>query len=322
MTWLLEWPGRALAWLGRRGTAAVGLSIFVGLLVPGTAAVFKPWLGVTVFVLLCLSFLRVDPAALWRELRRPGLVLAVAIWIMVAVPLMLGGLFTVLGLRAVMPGLYFIVMLQVSAPGLMAAPAMAALIGLDVALTLAGLILCTAMTPLTAAAFTHLFLGVTIIPPVTFGTKLFLLIAGSALTAAIVRAVVGRSFIEARHDSIDGLSVIGMFIFAMAAVGGVGAHFMADPWLVIRLLLLAFAVALGMIALTTVIFLPAGRGRAFAVGILAGYRNLGVMLAAAGFAIPDTAWLYFGLAQFPIYLLPQFFKPLAKRLTEGHQQAS
>ena len=41
------------------------------------------------------------------------------------------------------------------------------------------------------------------------------------------------------------------------------------------------------------------------------------MLTATGFAVPELAWLYFGLAQFPIYLLPLVLKPLARRLGRG-----
>jgi BASS family bile acid:Na+ symporter len=38
------------------------------------------------------------------------------------------------------------------------------------------------------------------------------------------------------------------------------------------------------------------------------------MLAATGGTIPDLSWLYFGLAQFPIYLVPQLLQPVARRL--------
>jgi BASS family bile acid:Na+ symporter len=41
---------------------------------------------------------------------------------------------------------------------------------------------------------------------------------------------------------------------------------------------------------------------------------MGLMLAATGGALPDLTWLYFALAQFPIYLLPYFLSPLARRL--------
>jgi BASS family bile acid:Na+ symporter len=30
--------------------------------------------------------------------------------------------------------------------------------------------------------------------------------------------------------------------------------------------------------------------------------------------VSDVAWLYFAVAQFPIYLLPHLLKPLARRL--------
>jgi len=81
---------------------------------------------------------------------------------------------------------------------------------------------------------------------------------------------------------------------------------------------LAFALALAMIALTALVFLRAGPARALAIGLIAGNRNMGLMLAATGFAIPDLAWLYFALVQFPIYLLPHLLKPLARRLAAKH----
>jgi BASS family bile acid:Na+ symporter len=99
---------------------------------------------------------------------------------------------------------------------------------------------------------------------------------------------------------------------------GVADHFRSDPLLVIELTALAFALALGLIAVSALVFLRAGRARAFAIGLIAGNRNIGLMLAASGFAVPDVAWLYFALAQFPIYLLPHLLKPLVRRLSANH----
>ena len=42
---------------------------------------------------------------------------------------------------------------------MMSSPALAALMGLDVAFTLASLIVCNAISPLTAGAFSYVFLG-------------------------------------------------------------------------------------------------------------------------------------------------------------------
>jgi BASS family bile acid:Na+ symporter len=176
----------------------------------------------------------------------------------------------------------------------------------------------TAITPLTASLFTHVFLGTALASPFGFGLRLFLIIAGCALAAAIIRRVAGPTFIAAQRERIDGLSVIAMFMFAVAAMDGVADHFRSNPLLVIQLTALAFALALGLIAVTALVFLRAGRARAFAIGLIAGNRNIGLMLAASGFAVPDVAWLYFALAQFPIYLLPHLLKPLVRRLSANH----
>lgn len=305
----------ALALCGRHGTLIAAASIFIGLAVPALAAALKPHLGEAIVAMLTLAFLRVDPDELRRHWTQPGLIATATVWTMLMVPAVLGTVFMALDFEQKMPGLYLMLVLQMSAPGLMSSPALAALLGLDVALTLATLIVATAVTPFTASLFTHVFLGTALASPVIFGFKLFLIIAGCALAAAIIRFIFGRSFVEAQKEAIDGLSVIAMSTFAIAAMEGVFDHFRADPLLVIKLTALAFLLALALIAITAIVFQRAGRARAFAIGLIAGNRNVGLMLAATGFAVPDIAWLYFALAQFPIYLLPHLLKPLAKRLS-------
>jgi Sodium Bile acid symporter family len=305
----------ALGLAGRHGTLLAATSIFVGLAVPDLAAACKPFLGEAIVLMLTLAFLRVDPADLRRHWTQPGLTAAATVWTMLIVPAVLGVVFLAFHLDQRMPGLYFMLVLQMSAPSLMSSPALAALLRLDVALTLATLIVSTAVTPLTASFFTQVYVGTALASPLALGLKLFLIITGCALAGAVIRRVTGRVFIETQRERIDGLSVLAMSTFAIAAMDGVVDHFRADPSLVIELAALAFALALGMIALTALVFLRAGRARAFAIGLIAGNRNIGLMLAATGFAVPDISWLYFALAQFPIYLLPHLLKPLAKRLS-------
>jgi len=38
------------------------------------------------------------------------------------------------------------------------------------------------------------------------------------------------------------------------------------------------------------------------------------MLGATGGVLPDLTWIYFALAQFPIYLTPQMLKPVMRRM--------
>ena len=49
-------------------------------------------------------------------------------------------------------------------------------------------------------------------------------------------------------------------------------------------------------------YLRAGTETAVVIGMLATFRNIGMVMAALGSVLPDTAWFYFGFVQFPIYL--------------------
>jgi len=173
-------------------------------------------------------------------------------------------------------------------------------------------------TPLTAPVFAHLFVGdVLTIAPTALGLKLFVLLAGSMLVAAIVRRVAGAAWLEAQRERIDGLNVVMLFVFAVAIMDGIAARFLSDPVLVIGLVALAFALSFALLGSTALAFAWAGRDRAFSLGLAAANRNLGLMLAATGAALPDATWLYFGLAQFPIYLAPQILQPLARRVARS-----
>jgi len=117
----------ALAWLGRQGTRAVAVSIFLGIALPPLAAVFKPFITEAVFVLLFLAFLRVEPAALRGHFARPGAVLAITVWMMLVVPALTGAALMALGLQAYLPGLFIALVFQSAAPPVVSAPTFAAL---------------------------------------------------------------------------------------------------------------------------------------------------------------------------------------------------
>jgi BASS family bile acid:Na+ symporter len=214
-----------------------------------------------------------------------------------------------------LPGLYVAMILQAAAPPVISAPTLAALMGLDAALSLAALIVCTALTPLTAPIFATLFVGPAMaISPVALGAKLLALLAGAAIVATLVRRFGGKEWVARQSERIDGLSVISLFFFAVALMDGVLVAILNEPMKILGLTVLSFALSLGLAALTAFVFARLGRGQALALGLAAGNRNMGLMLAAAGTAVPDLTWLYFAVAQFPIYLMPAMLKPLARRV--------
>ena len=80
-------PAAALGWLGRQGTRAIAALVFVGIAVPPIDALLKPFVSEAIFVLLCISFLCVDPGALRGYVGRPGLVLAATAFLVLAASL-------------------------------------------------------------------------------------------------------------------------------------------------------------------------------------------------------------------------------------------
>jgi BASS family bile acid:Na+ symporter len=314
---ILQLPGTALAWLGRQGTRALAASIFIGLAVPQLAAFVKPYLGLTVFVLLLFSYLRTDPSAFRRLVKAPGLAMAASLWIMVAMPLLFGTAYALSGIRETMPALYTIMILHIAIAPITSSAAFAALMGLDVAFSLMTLILSSAMTPVTTVAFSYLFLGSSLFSPIELGVKLFLFFAASGAVAYGIQRVAGQAWIDRQKESIDGLSVLGVFIFAIAAMDGVPRHVMADPLLALELLGFIVVLSGALVGLSVLAFARAGIDRGLALGLLAAFRNLGVIMAVLGTNLPDMAWFFFALVQFPIYTFPALLKPLARRLQKA-----
>jgi predicted Na+-dependent transporter len=304
-----------LAWLGRHGTNAVAISILLGIALPPLGALIRPFFAETVFLLLCLAFLRVDPRALRAEFAKPWLLLAAATWIMLIVPVLSGAAFAAYGLSEHSPALLLALMFNVVAPPTFSSPALALLMGLNAAVSLAVLLACVAATPFTAPALVALFVGPAVtFSPIELGLRLVLMLAGAACVGIAVRAVAGKTWVESQAERIDGLNVVVLFLFAVALMGDVAENAIARPLFVLGLLAISTAVTFGLGALTALLFSRAGRHTAWPLAHAAGSRNTGLMLAAAAGSVPDLVWLYVALIQIPIYALPLIVRPLVRRL--------
>ena len=192
---------RALAWLGGQGTRAIAALVFIGVAVPPVGELLKPFVTEAIFLLLCISFMRVDIGALRDHLRRPGIVIAATAWTMLGVPLISGASCLAAGLDTHSPDLFLALMLQAVASPMMAAPALAAVMGLDSTLALITLVTSTALVPFTAPLFAYVFFGTALtLSPLGLGLKLVAILAGSLLVAAAIRRSVGAAAI-ARHKA-------------------------------------------------------------------------------------------------------------------------
>ncbi|CCD99395.1 Na+-dependent transporter [Bradyrhizobium sp. STM 3809] len=308
-------PLRALSWLGNQGTRAIVLVLIAAIAVPPIGELTRPYVTQAIFLLLCISFMRVDVAMLRAHLRRPLLVVAATMWTTIAVPLTVGTLARATGLDDAAPDLHLALMLQASASPMMASPALAALMGLDATLVLITLVTSTALVPLTAPVFAYVFLGAALaLSPAALGLKLAGILAAAFVVAVAIRLAFGHDAIRRHRAPIDGVNICILFVFASAVM----SHFLVDlvtsPLRMLGLAMLAFAVFFLLLGVTMLLFRGAGRERAMALGMMVSLRNMGLMLAATEGAIPGTTWLYFAISQFPIHLAPQLLRPLTERL--------
>jgi predicted Na+-dependent transporter len=306
-------PVRALVWIGRQGTRALATLVFIGIAVPPLGSVLKPFVTEAIFLLLVVSFMRVDIAALRAYMRRPGIVLAATAWSTLVVPLLVGVVCLATGFDKQSPNLFLGIMLQTVASPMMASPALASLMGLDATLVLITLVTSTALVPFSAPVFAYMFFGdVLTLSPFALGVKLFAILAGSLLVAAMIRRIVGVAAIERYREPIDGLNILFMLVFVTAVMGTVAGSFLADPLKITAILVFAFAMFFALLGVTVLIFRKLGRERALALGLMVSQRNMGLMLAATQGVLPAGTWLYFALCQFPIYTTPQLLRPIAR----------
>ncbi|RAI03364.1 Na+-dependent transporter [Acuticoccus sediminis] len=303
-----------LSWLGRRGPAALVVLMLVGMALPPLGAILRPYVGEGVFALLVLAFMRIDPERLKATVRRPGTALLSLGWTMLAVPLCAYVGLTALGVDESAPDLYLSLMLQSVTMPMMATPSIVMMIGLDGTIALVGIVLAGLTMPVLAPAI----LGVAGVPIELEPTQLAILLAGtlagSAALGLLVRRVVGAARIQRNREAIDGMNVMCMFVFAVAVMGDVIPSFLADPWYAAGLTLVAFAANVGLMMVSWLVLRPAGGRTALAMAVTASQRNMGLMLAVAGSALPGTVWLYVALGQFPIYLAPVVLKRVATYL--------
>jgi BASS family bile acid:Na+ symporter len=118
-----------------------------GIAIPSIGALLKPFVTEAVFVLLCIAFLRVDAAAFRIYLGRPMIVLAATAWTSLVIPTVFSASYLAFGLKDQSFDLFLALVLQAIASPLMAAPAFAALMGLDATLVLCTMVTSTALLP-------------------------------------------------------------------------------------------------------------------------------------------------------------------------------
>jgi bile acid:Na+ symporter, BASS family len=243
-------------------------------------------------------------------LKRPAPIALAGAWLLLAPALAVTAALALIGRDGLDPGLVLGLAVLGASPPIMSAPAVAMLLGLQPTLIVTAVLLTTVLAPVASPILAELIAGAVVpLDVAILIRRLVFLIGGAVLAAGALRVVLGEARIRRHKPAFDGLGVVMYFLFAVAAMDGVLAAAVGDPGRVARFLLIAFAISVGGFVGAMLLLRPLAPADRYGTG----QRNMGLLIAALGAATPDTTFLFFALAQFPIYLMPQIVKPLSRR---------
>jgi bile acid:Na+ symporter, BASS family len=311
---VIEILTKSLGWVGRYGTQGFAISIFVGLALPQFAAAARPLLAITIFIFVMLTFARADVREVKALLTKPRPLVFASLWLALTPACLVFVILTVIGRDTLDPGLVLGLAVLGAAPPIMSAPAVAMMLGLQPTLLLTAVLVTTSFSPILSPLLVEFIAGAAVPLDISILIqRLLLLIGGAVIGSYALRKIMGPERIKAHKQTFDGIGVLMYFLFAIAAMDGVMDAAQADLSRVLQFTGVAFLLAIMGFAAAWLALAHMPEAERFVLGYGTCQRNMGLLIAALGAAAPKTTFLFFALAQFPIYLMPQIVKPFARR---------
>ena len=145
-----------LGLLSRYAPQALAAGVFLGLFLPGLAGILRPWLTPAVWILLYLAMMRIAWGELIERIRKPLLLVAIVVWMLIVSPLLMALVLSGVDFR---PGLEAAMILTAGSSALFSTPALGVMFGLDGALLLIVLVATTLLMPITVPLAAMALLG-------------------------------------------------------------------------------------------------------------------------------------------------------------------
>jgi len=295
-----------------RGAQLLAVSIFLGLFVPPLAALFRDVITPVVFFLMVLVLLRVDPAQVLAYLRRPLLVGAMLAFLLVACPVLAWAAVSALGFSG---GLAAGLVVVATGCAATSSPAFARLVGLDGEVALVVALLSTLLVPFTAPPLALGLMGIDLAISLSgLMLRLALLVGLPLVISLLLRHWLGPVRLGHWGRSVDGAVVLLVVFYGFGVMDGVLALLLGDPALVLGGTALAFGGMLGLNLVTALAFRGVGLRIALSAGLLSGNRNSALFLAVLPAATDPQVLLFLVLCQFPLFLSPFLLRPVYARL--------
>lgn len=309
---------RALEWMERRSAVLLAGGVFIGLISQDLAALCRPFLTPSVFVLFLATVMRLEwPEIAWR-LRRPVRPLLILVGAMIGGPLVMAG---AIDLFAPPEFLRTPLVLIASSPPLISVPAFALFLGLDAPLALVVMVAGSALQPLLQPPMALALLGIKVdISIQALMLRLALFVGGAFVGAWALRRFFGDARLRRHSTMFGGIIVLMLLVFAIGVMDGLRTEFVNQPGHVLACVAAVFLTNFGLQAIGAAAFWGAGpalrvTGReGLTAALIMGNRNLATLLAVLGAAASKDVFLMLAAYQFPMYMIPAVAGPAYRAL--------
>jgi len=307
----------APSWVRAYGRFVIVGGVVCGFAIPEVAHALRPFLPHLLVATLVLALLQADLRQVSGHLRRPSMVTGLLFCLLVLSPLFVALetkiVLVPFGLpTAIADGM----ILAALSPPLLAAPAIAFLLGLDSLLALVIAIGAHLLAPLTISMLAHLLLGPELDISVSELMSRLALIIGLGFAIGMTLRRVRLPSRLARHSqsTIDSLSVIALTLLATAMMDGVTAMAVADPTFVLIAVLCGFLLNPLLQLLGASLFVKSGFKTSLTIGLLSGYRNVGLLIAALSGATDPALLTFLAIVQVSAFVMPLLSTPVLRKV--------
>ncbi len=294
----------ALVTVSRHGRAGLLLGLIAGFMLPGVANVLKPFLPYLVMALLFLVALRIGPERARHGMSNLRTTLALVLTLQLAFPLVVMGFALAFGVGA--SPYVLAAVLVLTAPSVSGSPNFAIILGADPEPAFRLLIVGTAVLPVTMLPILWLLPQFNDVTTILFpALRALIAIVFAMGLGFLVRATLMPNPTADQTHAMDGAMTTALAVIVIGLMAALRPAMAQSIGTVAGWLALAFAVNIGMQALSYVLFRRAvPRTDLAPVSIVAGNRNFAIFLVALSPATAEPLMIFLGCYQVPMYLTP------------------
>ena len=279
----------------------LALSIFAGIAFPALAAFFKPYLLPLIFIGFLSAVLQVSFSDAAHAATGDRAIWIVLIWQLLGLPL----LFFIVLKPFLSDQLYLFAVIAMCTGSITATTALSRLFNLNSALSLVAGMAGAILMPVPLYIFLQLLLGPEVSLDLTaYSIRSVFFIVVPFVVAFFIRKLISHEADIRLQENMPSVAMVFLVFFGLAVMDGVGELMFSDPHRLLSYVALAFGISIGVQLITFFVLFFLGARDATTCALLCAYRNVGFVAAIAGSSLGEDFFIFLGVWQFPMYVLP------------------